>query len=482
MKQKAHLTLFTVGLMIAVLPLLHCGKSGEITNKQVAEELLSFLNKQLPGSNLIVTPENRIVEPIEKNRYRVTFKDFTFKTDLPEIVSLITKFMNKDDDFPRLDTFRVEETVMIYDAEKKDIPMYWLKNVGIDYEYPVLPGNNLKAGYEGGTVKRLHINVGKIAIKKATRKIAFSTDALKPYDSTFENVEFGLTVATKQEDLISVNIEIEKIEDIETGQEDPEVSLYFSDKDAPEPNLNNTLKKGLAIFDSTFQANRVKISIEMNGIPWGMGAMENIFFTLFVKPVNFDTGFSCGYGFGIKNLEMSVPFKKEVWFLSNLKDFRLDFCIEPLTPAASLIGLKIIKTIIRSNPIPNNSSMQAILFQALQFQAELMKSNPLARYSIDPFNHYFGNLKATADIRLKGQFPMINPEAKIKVDIFKIDDILRKLREAKVFSPSTLKTISETLEKYTVKKENGDAILTYELKPDHPGKYFLNGNPVMIRR
>ncbi len=483
MKQKTHLTLFIVGLVIPVLLLLHCGKSREISNEQVAEELLDFLNKQLPGSQLIVTPENRMVEPIEKNRCRVTFKDFTFKTDLPGTVSLITKFMIKIENFPRLDTFRAEEAVMIYDVEKKDIPEYWLKNMGTDYEFPVLLGSNFKKKYGGGTLlRRLLFNVGKITYKKADHKTASSTGALKPYDSTIENVKLGVTLATKQEDIISVNLEIEKIEDAETGQEDPDAFMYLFDKDAPEPDLNNTLKKGLAIVDVNFRVGRVKVSIEKNGAPWADGAVENVSYSLFIKPDKYGTGFRGGYSLGIKNLGMSMPGKKEVRLLSDLKDFRFDFCTEPITPAAALIGLKMLKTILQLRPIPNNTSTQTILFQAFQFLPELIKSNPLATYSIDPFKHYFGELKATMNVRLKSLYPTPKPEATIKVDIFKIDEILGKLKEADVFSPSTMKAILQALEKYTVKQENGDATLTYELKPDHLGKYFLNGTPVVIRK
>jgi len=481
MKQKTHLILFIAGLIIPALLLLHCGKSREISNEQVAEELLDFLNKQLPGSQLIVKPENRIVEPIEKKHYRVTFKDFTFKTDLPGMVGLISKLAIKTDDFPRLDSFRVEEAVMIYDVETKDIPEYWLKNMGIDYELPVLPGSNLKKKYQGGAIRKLLVNIGRITHKKTGRKNASSTRALNPYDTTIENVKLGLTVVTKQEDLISVFLEIAKLEDPEIGQEDPDAFMYLFDNDAPEPDLNNTLKKGLAIADVNFRVGRVKVSIEKNGASWIDGAVENVSYSLFIKPDKYGTGFRVGYTLGLKNLGMSMPGKKEVRLLSDLKDFRFDFFIEPITPAATLVGLKMFKTILQLRPIPNNTSTQTILFQAFQLLPELIKSNPLATYSIDPFKHYFGDLKATLNVRLKSLFPPPKPEATIKVDIFKIDEILRKLKEADVFSPSTMKTILQTLEKYTVKEENGDATLTYELKPDFPGKYFLNGNPMMNR-
>ena len=482
MKQEKHSTLFIAGLLISTLLLLHCGNSREISKEQVAEELLGFLNKQLPGSNLIVSPENRTVESLGKNRYRVTFKNFTFKTDVSGIVSLISKLMIKTDDFPRLDTFRVEESVMIYDAGTKDIPEYWLKNMGIDYELPLLPGNKLKARYGKEPLKKLCINIGKIYHRKTDHKISSSTGAVSPYDSTIENVKLGLTFETKQKDLLTGWLEIEKMEDPQTGQEDPDVFMYLWDKDAPEPDLNNTLKKGLAIADVSFQVGRVKVSIEKNGVPLAAGSAEKVSYSLFMKPDNSSTGFKWGYVLGIKDLALSMPGKEEVHLLSNVKDFRFDFCIEPINPQAALISLKLFKTICQMRPIPDKTSSQTLMFLALQFLSEAMKSSPVARYSIDPFSHYFGDIKATADIRLQGQFPMIKPNATIKVDIFKVDDILKKLREANVFSPAILNTISKTLGEYTVKKDNGDATTIIEVKADYPGMYFLNGEARKVHK
>lgn len=493
MKQKTHVKLFTLGLVTLVLLTINCGKAREKSKEQVAEQLLRFLNKQLPGSSYQVKPENRVVEPIGNNCYRITFKDFTFNTDLPGIVSTIFKIMYKNIDFPKVNIARIEEAVMTYDADKNDIRMHWLKNMKVEYELPELPGNNPTSQLQGARLKKIHGNVGKITYKDLNVDTRMKTGkkdmpkigenpfqgVLLPFDSTIENLKFGITVVTKQEDLISFFLEIEKMGNTETGPEDADAFIYLLDKDAPPPDLNRTLKKGLAIVDVNFQVGRVKVSIEKNGTLWGSGAMDNVSYSLFLKPDDSGNRFKFGFGIEIKNLKLSIPGKEEIELLGNVKELRHDYSMENLSNKATLAFLKLFRNFFQLRAL-DHLSMREIMFQAFHFQAEMYNSKPVIKFSISPLKHYFGGVEAKLHMRLPGLLAV--PEGKMSVRLFKIDETLNKLKETNLLSPGVWKTILQILDKYTVREENGDASMTFELDPAYPGKYFLNGKIRELRK
>jgi len=497
MKQKVYVTLLTPGLvlLVALFTIVNCGKPREMSGPQVADQLLRLINKQLPGSNFQVKPDNCIVESIGNNLYRVTFKDFTFNTDWPAAINRLGKIMAKDMSNPKIRAAQVEEAVMIYDTDKNLFQAQYLKNMRFDYEMPELPGDDRKLKLEGSKVKKFHGNIGKITFsdldivdidekhKSIPKKIPGKTGnlylgAINPAQTSIENLKFGMTLITKQKDLISVFLEIEKMGDAKSAYEDPGAFMYIFDKDAPPPDLNRTLKKGWAVFDTNIRIDRVNISIEKNGSTWGNGGFNNISYSLFIKPDDTYKRFKFGYTFELKDLKLSIPGKKEIQLLANINEFRNEFAIKNLTEDAALAFLTLIRKLYLLRD-QDQSSIQEIMFQALQFQAEMYKSKALLKLSISPFKHFFGEMEAKVDMRLHSLLTV--PETQISVTLFKINETLKKVKEANLLSPGALKNISVTLEKYTVKQENGDACMNIELNPAHPGKFFLNGKPRKFR-
>ncbi len=477
--------IFILGLVVLGLLVSNCGKSAEVSNAEVAERLLNDLNKRLPRTQIKVKPENRLVKPVGNDRYRIIFKDCTFRTDLAWMVKSINKnLLLKDNPYTELDTVRIKEVVIFYGPKEAYLNLQSLNGMSLDC-------SDLETGSLGDfRIKSMNVSIGNITfnnlnisdlLKSGAKDFSEMTkkslkEAFRPGETALKNLKFKLTGVTGKKEDLSILLEIEKIGSIKEGKEDPYIMVYLFKQDAPAPDLLKTLHKGLAVMDLNVGLGKANLSIKKNGIQWGEGAVESASYSQFVKPDKSRSSFKAGYSFGIKNLHLSLPGKREIEALSKIKEFHFNFSMEHLSPAAVLGLLEFVKKVIQLRDLADAGQMQEILVQAGKFWNEVFKSNPQIKCSISPFKHYLGELSLEAMIR---QF--FPPAAELKVKILKIDDILQKLEECCLFSPAAMKAILHNLEKCTIRKENGDASMTIELKPDQPGQYFLNGKPVMLR-
>ncbi len=475
-KQNMYVKLFIPGLVILALLMVNCGKSDKKSDEKVAGQLLEHLNSQLPESGFKTDLKKSTVESSKNKRYRVTFKDSSFTTDL---VQALKPFNKEEIPYNAL----IEEMVIIYAPEENCFDLQSLKGLKVDADVSKLAEKNKSAQFEKFKMKKISVSVGKIAFKNWDMSRCGKTDKEdhgnrngKPLDAAVEDLKLEMDGSDAKGENLSIILDVKKIKNVKEGINDPAISTYFFKKDAAPPDLRKTLQKGLSIGDVNVDVGKVKVSIKKNGIKIGDGTIDNVSYSQFSKPDEARTYFIFGNSIGIKNIELSVPDKKETELLYNIKELKYMFSLEHVTPEAAMAFIDIMKKSIELRDQTDNANMQAITIQAMTLMNEIMKSKPQAKFSISPLKHYFGELEAKADIRLQNLF---QPDAKITLDILKIDKALKKIEDSHLFSSSDLKSISEEVDKYMVRKENGDASLTLELKPDQPGKYFLNGKPVI---
>lgn len=477
MKQNAHVKLSVLGLLVLGIFLVNCGKPARLSGDKVAEEFINLINKRIPGTQFHVKPGNCLVEPVGNNRYRITLKNSSFTSDFSRIIKFIDEDYSPSNENarPLPDTARVEEVVVIYGPEEEYTDVLSMKGLSMDFDYSKMEGEGaFKIG--DFKVNKIHASVGNITRGDLNTSDLLHSGKENPHllDTTVENIKLELSGITKKKENQTILLEIEKIRHFDEGNQD--CLSYILIKDAPPPDLTKILQEGSAVIDFNPEFGKVKISIKKNGAKWGGGTLDSISIPWFLKPDETGNSFKFGIGFGIKNLELAIPGKKEIALLSNIKEFRFEISIEHLKPGAVLAILDYMKKIIQMSDLADNAKAQEIVLKGITLWAELVKSKPLVKLSIAPFKHYFGEMEVKANARVHGLFSP--PDSKISITLFKIDETLKKLKEANVLSSAQLKEISGSLEKYAVKQESGDAAITIEQKPDQPGIVYVNGSPI----
>ncbi|NIM13972.1 MAG: hypothetical protein GTO45_18155 [Candidatus Aminicenantes bacterium] len=466
MKQHVLFKLFTLGLVALVLFATNCAKPAEQKDKEVIAQLTDYLNSRDPLGQFKIDPATTIVTLVGNNRYQITLKNTFFITDLTGVVDIVNKYISsKDSPFSELDTSRMEEVILIYGPEDNYLNLRSIKGLSIENELePKL------SSFGGLELNKIGVSIGKITYQGQDTRDSRSSE-------TVEHLKIDLSGLTAKKDKISILLDIEKIGKVDAGKEDHNLSDYLMNKNAPRPDLKKALETGAAINDLNIQLGKVYLSIKKNGSKICDSSIKNAAYLQFMKPDDTRKSFKYGQGIQLKNLKLSIPGKKEFQLLSHVKECCFEFSINNLSPGATLAFLDLMKKsfTLRNQVDSTKVSEYTSLVTRLLF--EIMKSKVYMQFSISPFKHYFGEMKAVADIRLYNL--MAGPIVKITLTLFKVDDILNKLKEADVLSADTLKIISGIIERYAVRHGNGDASFIYEMDIHQLRKMLLQGNPLI---
>lgn len=489
MKQNVHAKLFILGLVVMGLFLIRCGKSGENPGQEIIEQLIDSFNKQLPGSKFKTDLEKSIVEPAGNNRYLITFKNLSITTDLILVMKAANKVMSsEEEDFSSvLYTVYIDEAVVLYGPREKYLSAKSISGITIDHDFSPFEGKQEIPNLGELKVEKVHAAVGNLIfpgmdisglikdnkkdpVKK--KRLGSKKQNTAPLDTICENIKLEINYTLNHGNNFSIVVEVEKFV-LNLGIDNPYFSSYLFNKAAPPPDFNKILQKGMKVMGSNFQSGKIKFSIKRKGHQWDLGLIDNISFSNFLEPGKTGKFFKFGYELGIKNFRLIFPLKQEIEMLANVKELRFTFSMEHLNPQAILAFMNFMNTVTELRDMTDNSKIQENLFQNMQFLVEVFQSKPVFKLSISPFKHYFGELEAKVELGIKSLFSM--PDVRMSVDVLKIDEILKKLEDIHVFSPTTFKSISGTIGKLFVRKENGDAAMTIEFKSDQPGTFFFNG-------
>ena len=468
MKQNTFSRLFIAGLAVLILFAVNCAKSPRYSKKEVIAQLTEYFNNRMHGSQFKIDPETTIVKPIGNNRYHITLNNPVFTTDLIEMVNVITKYdPSMDDIYSGMDAGRMKEVKVVYGPDEDFLSLLFIRGLNVEGNLSrsgEINKTNIFWGFEPG---KCRISLGKITCRYPDGYDSGSTD-------TMEHLTIQLSGATAKKDDISILLDIEKIGKIDTGKEDDTLSSYLMDANADPPNLQIALDTGTAINDLKIQLGKVNILIEKNGDKLIDGTIENAAYLQFMKPDETGQSFKFGHGIQLKNLKLSIPGEKKLQLLSSIKDFFYEFSIKNLTPGSALAFLDLVRNSSTLRNQADSTGMNESMTLVTKLIFQIMKSKTHMEIKIKPFKHYFGEMEAVVDLRLYNL--MMGPILEVTVDIFQVDDMLNRIKEANVFSDSTLQQIEQFLDKHAVKKENGDASISYEMDIQQLRQMFLKGN------
>jgi hypothetical protein len=492
MKQYFQVRLFVLGFILGLF-FFYCGDSTEKSQRKMVEKLVESFNKRLPGSTFKTDLDKAIVKPAGNNRYWITFKNSTLTTDIARLLkSTNLESSAKSEDFSAMDTARIEETVLLYNPREKYLVIHSIKGLTMGHRYPPFEGKQQIPNVGELKIEKVHISISNanmrdMDISALVKDIENSPGEVKhsstdkgdnaPRDIIFEDMKGEINYTLNQKDNFSVLVEVEKFA-VDLGTDNPYLNAYLSGKNVPLPDLDKILQKGMKSMDLCIDVGKLKFSIKRNGHQWHLGIIDNVFFSSSVTPDETDETkkfFKWGYELGIKNVRVIFPLKQEIEKLLNVKELRLVFAVEHLSPKAVLGFMKFSNTVTELRDLTDNAKVQEMMFQNIAFFVEIFQSKPVLKFSISPLKHYLGELSAEATIR---SFLPLHIE--MKVNILKLPGVLKELAGLKLFSPALMKTIAERVAKLFVIKRNGDASMVIEYKTDMPGMIVLNGRALKI--
>jgi len=493
MKQNLHAKLLILGLLVIGLLIINCERSGkprEVTNEpveqkkdeKVALQLLEYFNRQLPDIKFKTDLEKSMVKPDKNSRYRVTFKNFSLTGDIIKGIKNFNKsyfstlpFLASIPDLGE-QTLHFEELIIVFGPKEKYLHLHSIK--GMSYEHHFSDEKEWKIG--GFTLKRLRYSIGNMtrnvpganSVKK-NGKGEFPENTMSSRD-TMESFKIEMIGLVGKENNLTILLEIGTVGNIDKRIEDPKITVYTVKPDTPVPDLSIFLQKGLAVYDNYSEIGKINLIVVNNGNQVVAGTATNISLSDFIKPDGTGNFFKYGFGFGIKNLKLSIPGKKEIELLCNIEEFQFNISMEHLNSEVVMAYIDNSRKRAQAKSI-SFSTIQEVISHTMKISDKITRSKPLLKLSILPFKHFFGELSLEVNIRL-----VLPPTGEIKLKILKIDEVLNKLKESRLFPPHIMMVVWQMVDRFTVREKNGDASMTIEFKAHHPGKIFLNSVPVVI--
>ncbi|HLP45354.1 MAG TPA: hypothetical protein VK186_17160 [Candidatus Deferrimicrobium sp.] len=470
MKQPVLFKFITLGLIVPVLFTAYCAKSAGMSDSEVITHLAGYFNSRMYGSQFKIDPTKTIVKPMGNNRYHITLKNTPFITDLTGTIDVIIKNLSQSDEGQaERNEYQMEEVTLIYGPKDQYLKVLSIKGMSIDGNFTPSQQKNPQV-FGGVDLNKIQVSVGKITFGDQDTDNTGTSE-------TIEHLKLQLSGLTARQENILVIMDIEKIGKVDTGKEDDKISKYLLDKNALPPDLKNALETGAAINDLNVRLGKINISIKKNGSNLCEGTIEDASYMQFMKPDRDRKYFTFGNGLRIRDLELKIPSSRELQLLSNVKEFQFDYSVNNLSPEAVQVFLDIVKNSFSSRNQINSTNGNELPALVTKFLIEVIKTKVDLRFSISPFRHYFGEMEAEVSIRLYNL--MAGPVLTFKATVFKVEEVLKKFREAGVFSEATLKAITGFIDKYGNKKENGAVTFLYEMDVNQLREMLSKGNSLV---
>lgn len=481
MKKNIYFTILIMGIFSLALIVSFCGKSDEQAGINAANQLIAAFNKSPLGIQMKVEPGNILVKSAANNRFHITFKKPAMTFDTSIYKSFVFGENIKEKKIP----FQVEEMSYIYGPEERYLEAASVKGMAFKWDWAEMMKKSETTGKTPPAFRMsLEMSLGNLTFKNYNisamldpkTKDFMEVVALLIKDSpsmewSLEEMKYNFMFPEREEKIITVSLAAEKMKGSHTIAEGIFTGLYK--KDAPSPDFKKILEQGMTVFDIKAICEGFKVSVKENVKELGGGFIGKTNFSYFVKPDDSKSAFVYGFTWGLENMELSIPEKKDIELAGNIKEMNMNFSIANINPAFAQTFFDLTKESIKiSAAADQQSAKQQQMMMGIKFGSALMNSKPVIKLSLSPLKHYFGELSAEGNF----QFSVMGapPVGKAAVNIPNIEEVIQKLKAEKILSPAAVDAIIKIVEKIIVTDENGNGSLTFELKPDHPRKYFLN--------
>ena len=470
-----------------VLIISGCGKPGKpgTSASNIAEGLIQELNSIPLGLNVQVEPSNLVVEPSGSGRYLVTFKDLNITIDTSAYKELNIHLPFKNTRIP----IKIKEVVFKYGPEERYLELVSIKGMSFDWDFsemvklagktgekPGLTGMGIKVSLGNATFK--NYDISPLLAAKAKTLIQLMSGFLgkiKTVESVVNHISYEFRFV-KQQKTWSIRVEAEKIQSHQAVLPDLFISLYHKEGQAVD--LARVLKEGTDILNLGMDCSGLTVSLKEDERELGGGTLAKLALSYFLKPDQTHSYFIYGFGWNMKNLTLSIPGLAAIERAGHIKEWGLKFSLENLSAAFIQAYFDLIKkSMAMSGTMDKEALHQQQMMMGMTIASEFMKSKPLIKCSIAPFKHDFGEL--AAEINFQFFNLMTPPVGKAVVKFPHINEMLARIKEQNLLPLKIQETLGQLVKKYVVVDEEGNGTLLFETRADQPGKFFLNGIPIM---
>jgi len=261
-------------------------------------------------------------------------------------------------------------------------------------------------------------------------------------------------------------------------------SLYGKEGTDPLPLLNAALQNKTTLFSVHLKVENLNMDGMKQGetTPFFNAKSDMLEVSYSLKPEDSGKGFSFSTGSGLKGLSITLSGTDETSQKMNsllrLNELKTSFIMAPLNPTfiASYLNLARMGMKMNGASEEEQKTMQAGLAQkGMEIASAFVASQPQITLVVDPLDHPFGHLSGNAVASLPS---LMTPQVKAEARILKLEEVLSTLATELKLGEAEAKAMRGTLGHLFPLQADGSGLLTFEMKPDQPGKPLLNGQPL----
>jgi len=448
------------------------------------DEVQGFLQKisDSPfGLDIKVDNANITSELAKKGRYRVFLKnpDFSFSTE-------VYKHLNIPFPVFKLPV-EMEEMVFIYGPSEEYCEI--LSATGVNFSLNMkefvqkMELEEEKKDIEKIPEMDLSFNIGNISFKNYNLSPMLDTTnqdfievlakllaTNQPTGILVDDAKFEFNMVQKDGKYI-MTCSIKNAETLTTLA--PEVLIAFIKQEESGALFSQLLEDGKSPLEIKSVLENMEISLKTTKGDIDAD-LENMDVAYYIKPTSGKDAFKFGYDLNIGALNVTYPEKKEVETFAGLNKMNLNFSIEGLSPEFFQAYIDIIKMSQTLSTSKDPALKQQMAMKGQALVGNLMQSKPVISLSLSPLEHKLGRIEA------EGKFQFIRmgpPVGKATVTIFNVEEIGQKLKADQLFPPEVIDAAMAKIQEVFEIDQNGNGILTFEIKEEDQANFYLNGKP-----
>lgn len=481
MKRKGLLFLSLAAALAAVMLFAGCGKKDETAGPQ----LLEALNKNFLGIRYEVDSDNISAEK-SGGGFNVVFKDATVIMDTGIFKETSLGENIKSEKVP----VKMDAITFFYKPKEKHLECTSVKGMHLNWDLAELvkiPQDSLKTevpemdfDFRAGAMEFTNYDISPIISYEGDNFWEFAKLLLEKnqsVESAMKDFAYRVNMSDIGEDggKLDMDISIAEMTIDQKSMSGFFVNLYK--KDAEIPDMNELLKNGDPLFDVSSSMKDLKFSYDMveeGEKKKGSGSLADASMSYYLKPNEDKTHFDMAFDYDLGRISMDVPGKdseEALQIIEGIKSMNMNFALRHLSPQLVKSYMEMTRNSMAMQNDPEKMKEMAS-GTGQQLLGQLMQSQPVLQLGITPLVHEMGKMDLSAEFSMP---QAMVPDGKAVLRIYNLNEVLASIKDMKGFSEEDFKAFSQWANMMLQVDEDGNGVLTFEMKKEEPGVRYLNG-------